>query len=363
MRRIELEHAIRALQAALNESGLLEIVTKPEQRKEDRNIQDVLSAMRSYAVHESRFDATTRTLAKIMDLSELGEVEMWLGLIRGDDPVLYMLRARLIFANEYLPKITALLKQKDLTDFLAAQTGPKDESNYGTLRVIVLEESAQFSRPERLIQVLEAVTSLHDSCSRIQGVSSDQLTVLSCDSGSDKSFDFLGIAKIVEQIKEIIIALWERVAFFKERKLQAQVEALSETLPVLSTVTDMVNSNKLSKEEAEIVRRGILNGCKKFIAAGAIIPEIEEHSVHNPRVLMAPERKLLMPPTEAPREDAKRPQPTPPTKGQEPSTQEGALLSRVQQLEEIVKKRGQKRRRPKRAPDNLSSEKDASQQQ
>jgi len=31
----------------------------------------------------------------------------------------------------------------------------------------------------------------------------------------------------------------------------------------------------------------------KFISAGAIIPEVEQRSTYNPRLLMAPEKKLL----------------------------------------------------------------------
>ena len=142
------------------------------------------------------------------------------------------------------------------------------------------------------------MTELYQGFAQMFDESPDSLTVLSCDSGSDKSFDFLGVAKVMEQIRELIIALWDRVVFFKEKRLEAQMDVIIKGLPVLAKVTEMQSTGKLGPEQAEIIRRFIEGGTAKFLHAGAIIPEIREHAYHEPRALMAPEKKLLMPPSE-----------------------------------------------------------------
>ena len=123
------------------------------------------------------------------------------------------------------------------------------------------------------------------------------MILLACDSGSDKSFDFLGLAKLVEMVKEIILSLWDRVVFFREKQMGERIDLIAKSLPVIERIVEMEKLNHLAPEQAEILRRNIVSGVEKFIQAGAIIPEVESHSRYNPRQLMAPEPKLLAMPT------------------------------------------------------------------
>lgn len=52
----------------------------------------------------------------------------------------------------------------------------------------------------------------------------------------------------------------------------------------------------MGAEQAEVLRRNILEGTNKFLSSGAIIPEIEEKLNYTPRSLMAVEPKLLVEP-------------------------------------------------------------------
>lgn len=47
--------------------------------------------------------------------------------------------------------------------------------------------------------------------SQVLGKKGDDLSVIGCDSGSDKSFDFLGAAEIVNCVKDIILSFWNKV--------------------------------------------------------------------------------------------------------------------------------------------------------
>ncbi|GAB2603739.1 hypothetical protein [Spirosoma areae] len=125
----------------------------------------------------------------------------------------------------------------------------------------------------------------------------NDLSVIAIDSGSDKSFDFLGAAKVMTALKELIIDLWDKVVFYRERKLYERIELISKTLPLIDNINQLEKDEKLSKEQAELFRRGVLTGAKDFLLSGAILPEFESHSTYNPRQIMAPETKLLTMPT------------------------------------------------------------------
>src|SRR5262249_35256582 len=74
------------------------------------------------------------------------------------------------------------------------------------------------------------------------------------------------------------------------------IDLIAKSLPVIERITEMETLQKISPEQAEILRRQVVGGCKKFSESGAMIPEISEAAVINPRVLLAPEPKLLVGP-------------------------------------------------------------------
>ena len=306
MRRSEIRESINQILKALDESGLSKILnTKSERdarerREEQTKPATLLNALKEYIILESRFSPVTRRIAEILQLNQICDADLWPHLFQNDENKTSAVKRHLSTsyrqAKEIIPQLVALLDQKDTDDYTNAFKDNIETNQYSKLTVIILEDDLQFSRPERLIEVLTGFVDLYKACARLEHVSTNDLTVLSCDSGSDKSFDFLGLAKVMEQVKEIFMGLWDRVVFYKEKRLSSQIEVIAQGLPVLAKITDLESTNHISPEEAEIVRRGIIKGCGKILNAGAIIPEINEHATYNPRVLMAPEQKLLMPP-------------------------------------------------------------------
>ena len=62
---------------------------------------------------------------------------------------------------------------------------------------------------------------------------STHFRVIACDSGSDKSFDFLGVATVIECVKELILSLWNRVIYFSEYRMSERIKLVAEALPVI----------------------------------------------------------------------------------------------------------------------------------
>ncbi|MEZ0610150.1 hypothetical protein ACAW74_16660 [Fibrella sp. WM1] len=144
-----------------------------------------------------------------------------------------------------------------------------------------------------MIKALSSVNLFYETIAQILGHNENDLSVVAIDSGSDKSFDFLGAAKVVTSLKELIIGLWDRVIFYREKKLHERIDLITKALPVIENINTLEKEEKIGREQAEILRRNIFTGANDFILAGAILPEFEQHSTYSPRKLMAPEPKLL----------------------------------------------------------------------
>lgn len=147
-----------------------------------------------------------------------------------------------------------------------------------------------------MVHVLDAISNLYSVFATIESESVSDLIVLACDSGSDKSFDFLGMAKLMEQIKETIIEIWDRRVFYRQKHASECLALIAESLPIIEKIEELKNSESLGPEQAEILKRKVIDGATKFIQAGATIQEMEGESIHAPRQLMKPEPKLLVSP-------------------------------------------------------------------
>lgn len=290
---------VHELVEALDESNIEEALL--QLRRVPRNAQTppaiiaaVFNSLRKYSISAHNFSPAAATLAEILDLVELQQPVVWTELVGEERTVrAFDLNSNLRFAKRHLPKVAEALKQES-QGIIKSSEGKSEGEGKSVLSVIVIEEGQRFSSPERLIEVLESVDTLYRMCSTMNGVPPEGLCVIACDSGSDKSFDFLGLAKVIECVKEIILSMWDRVVFYKERQLSERIGLVSQTLPIFGELEKLAEAKALEPEQIELVRRGLVAGISKFMESGATIPEVEKFTHYNPRKLMAPEPKLLV---------------------------------------------------------------------
>ena len=273
--------------------------TAAAQRENKTNVSKMLSSLKQYSLSAANFNSAARNVVDIFSLSELEDPVFWSLLLptQEDNPAkmqaLYQINLRINFAIKFLPQVVDLLRQN--SDF-ADETTAEEPSGYEGMEVITLllaEDSKHLSSPQRLIDALESVQVFYEVCSTINGGSAEPLSVLSCDSGSDKSFDLLGTKEVVTCVKDLILSLWNNVVYYKENKNEKMIEGIQKTLPVLEQIATMEQEQTLSPEAAENLRRKLLPGVEKFIGAGVITPEIQVHTVNEPRKLLAASPKLL----------------------------------------------------------------------
>ena len=203
-----------------------------------------------------------------------------------------------------------------------SESSKEEAGDLAQLTAIVIEEK-EFSTPERLILMLEALEGLYQASAQVLKCDISSLSVLSCDSGSDKSFDFLGVAKVIQCVKEIILSFWDRVVYFREDKTEKQLDLIANSLPILKTISDMKTRREIEPESAELLKKQVIESVRKFANAGTTIPEIEKFTTFNPRQLMKPERKLLVAAAQSTQEEEpQKPSTQPPGEIDDPEFQE-----------------------------------------
>ena len=189
-----------------------------------------------------------------------------------------------------LPSILSLL-QYDYEQTESQQANLRIGTS--VLKIILFEEENAFSSPQRLVVALQGVTEVYEACARIEKESANTISVLACDSGSDKSFDFLGVAKVFEQVRLIINDMWDKIVYFRHFEEEKKIELVTKHLKILETTSEMANNNHLSNEEAEIIKKLTISGVSKLMEAGVATDELNQRKVQEPRQLLSPERKLL----------------------------------------------------------------------
>jgi hypothetical protein len=284
-----LTHAITSMRPGSDKAGPPSFSFEP--------IIQLSSAVRTYPDEY-------KVVLKIMDLENISSGQFWQKLILNPEArrELIDLRSTIIFAVEQLPTLIELLRQgRDWEPLHSSVDAEHVATDKTTFRLLLAEEEGTYSSPERVIMALEAVHKLYRAVASIEGVVDSDLVIVACDSGSDKSFDFLGLAKLMEQLKEIVLSIWDRVVLHRQVVMGKNLEIIAQSLPILAEVDDLGRRGKLQQEQCELVKRLIVEGAVKFLEAGAYTPEMERESAHSPRLLMQPERKLLAAPTAATR--------------------------------------------------------------
>lgn len=286
---------------ALTESGFADMASSKDPQSGEtlkENVGNLIEASMKYRVFSSNFGEGEKDISKIMSLDHLGD-HQWLATMVGElsegMPIGFSdMRYNVNFSTRHIPKFINLLEPKDITaEFYEKDRNKRLEKEYSGITIILIEEEGQSSSIKRLILALYSVESLYEVCSKVEKQPNSNLTMVACDSGSDKSFSFTGFSAAVERLKDTIILIWERAVFYKEMQGSHRIKNIAESLPILKEISEMHENDNLSAEEAEILKRQTINSVTQFLEAGIITPEISEMTSFNPRQLLAPEPKLL----------------------------------------------------------------------
>lgn len=305
MRREALRKSVKRIINDLLQCSIPEVLEEAREvfrvnRKEgpERHSFLPLQVFQRYVIATHDYDDVEKQVCSILGIEDLLEVHFWEYLARADEPKgIFEMASKVRFTVEHLPRVLSLVGQEYVDEIKEESPNlPEDLKGKTILSVLVVEDEKQFSSPARLTRALESISNLYSVVATLDGEAESDLIVLACDSGSDKSFDFLGLAKLTEQVKEIIISIWDRRVFHRQRHVSESLTLIAESLPILEKIEQLREQGAIEREQAELLKRKTITGATQFIEAGITIPELEGVSSHSPKQLMKPEPKLLVSP-------------------------------------------------------------------
>ena len=306
MRRDVIVGGVQKLIDDLKSTGvdsMFEEATDRVRKGNDKDERSFISfaVFQKYSIATAGYGEVEHAIASILGLDPLFLPETWQRLSANPDPSsMFELRRSIHFAKTDLPKIISLFKQENVA--AAKQDGgslPPELRGKAAITFILPEEEHEYSSPARLISALEAITHLYGVFCTLENHSESDLIVLACDSGSDKSFDFLGVAKLMEEVRKLVVAIWDRRVFYRHMHASQCIGLIAQSLPVIERIEALKQSRALEPEQAELLKRKTLLGATQFLESGIYIDDMAAEGRQSPRQLMRPEPKLLAAPTAA----------------------------------------------------------------
>lgn len=280
MRKADLISGVEQVSGALVQSGLelpLVEVARLGYRREPvpgELLTRLLSALRDYGLLANRYTRPARMLSEQLGITPLEHADTWSLLIaaenRAQEAFAYAERVR--FATQYLPRVSGLLAHAGIPSVDAARRGDV-QSGADVLTVQVIESPRRFSTPTRLATLLESVDLLYGACAALEGAEPGGLSVIACDSGSDKTFELMGAAPVIAAVRAVVLSIWDRVVFYRELPAAQRYRLAAESLPMLDRLKERAQQGQMAPEQAELLRRRVVEGAGKFLVAGATIPE------------------------------------------------------------------------------------------
>jgi hypothetical protein len=306
----------------------LTLFNQSEQRPRPETGAKLMIVFRSYIQASQHFGAIEHKLIEIFGLQDVESPTLWVEAVAAGivNPHIYKFALNLSNFARFAPRILQMLQ----TDASIAKERFVAEGKE-VLTAILVEEPGQASKPERLVEAIESVSRLYLVFATLQGLSPESLAIIGCDSGSDKSFDFLGIADAIKAAKGLIIELWDRTVFYRQLRTDQNINVALKSLSVIEEISRMELQGSLPHEDAERLRHYATEGAGQFLNCGIIIPELKAHTSFDLRRLMVPQPKLL---TGAPESHAASAAPPSETSGSGASDSEKAAAHASLSLEE-----------------------------
>lgn len=295
MQRNSIISGAREIQAAIEATNIHKHIAPAPTERVKANFAETLAALNQYSLAASRYSEAAKGVAKVFDIDRLENTHIWESLLNGENAMRNQIARSLSTIKSELPRIIELIQQHSV---LEADTPEeiKSSDEVSAMKLSFIEDDGQFSTVQRVIQGLSACEELYRAIQTIYSNSTTPLAIGAIDSGSDKSFELFGSADAIKELRLLIVEIWDRVVFHKENKLGKRLELLEKSLPIIEKIKSLEQEGKLGKEESRIAINHITDGTKMFIAAGVFTTDIAKAQKVEPRLLLAPEPKLLAAP-------------------------------------------------------------------
>lgn len=282
MTRHQIISSAKQIAEAIKSAGISSI---PGTSDDEMTLQDYLLAYKNYNIVAEKFSPGAVFLENELGFAELRDPNPWILMSKTEEDDERNPLVQVRNSLDTLNSLADLLKKI----FDGSSTGDHRE----TLTLILIEQENELkSSPRRISESLKGIELLYESCARLEGLPFEDLEVVSCDSGHEKRFDFSGDDALIRATKDLVLSIWERVVFYRNKNLQERISLLTHSLPILDNIAEREMDGQLTGEEGETARTTVISGVAKFLDSGSIIEEIQQITPVDQRSLISLNRSL-----------------------------------------------------------------------
>ncbi|MFT0879758.1 hypothetical protein VRZ08_24560 [Rhodopseudomonas sp. G2_2311] len=300
MRRDEIIAALRNVRHALEEAKIANTIfffmrSGPKEGAAARAFQAYAHFMTSY----SSFGPAERKIMDAMKVTPITSAEFWQRLVEKKEGPQDISATRFgaMLITDYFPSLESLFERNsDAQVFVSANQHGLDEKIVSArLRFFVREPDVPTLSLKHFVATLKAVESLYDALLRTYNLSSEEsLIVGSLDSGSDKEFDVIGLAKGIKVVSETLLECWQRISNAKALKTSMNIKVACDSIDALQKLKAAQDNDSLSAEEAETLRRTILSSVETLFENGVYTEAMETQVAIIPSSLPVERKKLIV---------------------------------------------------------------------
>ncbi len=282
MRRERIAKAANDIREALHAAQIRDLLRVARTGQPGEGENRTLRILRSYNEfmrHHQLFGEEEKSLLASLGLSPLLEIGFWSGLLDGgqalDRKLLSDLEVAAYNVIFVMPKLGELLIRETDKGELTVADGRGRERQINCLRVLVAEKDRSLTDPGTLIAVIRSMDKLYKALSVLHGERSVSLAIGSIDSGSAKSFDFFGASAIMEEIRDLLANVWDRIKHCAEENLRYQIEIAMVAVGFVVRAKKAHAQNIVDEAQAQRTTRIVAQSIEMLFRSGAYTEEMD----------------------------------------------------------------------------------------
>ena len=300
MRRDRIIKAVNTLRDALQAAQIRELLRAARNGQQAEGVnrtQKILLAYNVFMRHYQDFDDEEKEMMTFFGLTPLLDIAFWSALVDGEQAVSRKIMAdvdvgayNVIFV---MPKLRELLTRENDRDQLMVADASGGDQEIKRLRVLVAERERSLTDPHVLINVMRSLDEFYEGIAALRGGEHVGLTVGSIDSGSTKSFDFFGSTPIIDEISDLLIAVWDRIKYSIEENFRYQIEVAMMAAGFINRVKDAQGNGRINEDQGQRITRGVAKAIETIFRCGAYMEGMDEVREVRASEFLIPKTQLL----------------------------------------------------------------------
>lgn len=300
MRRDRIIKAVNTLKDALQAAQIRELLRAARNGQQAEGVnrtQKILLAYNVFMRHYQEFDEEEKEMMTFFGLTPLLDIAFWSALVDGEQAVSRKIMAdvdvgayNVIFV---MPKLRELLlRETDREQLIIADPAGSDQE-IKRLRMLVAEKERSLTDPHVIINVLRSLDEFYEGMAALRGGNHPSLSVGAIDSGSTKSFDFFGSNAIVDEISELLIAVWDRIKYSTEENFRYQIEVAMMAAGFINRVKDAQTAGRVNEDQGQRITRSVAKAIETLFRAGAYTENMDQIREVRASQFLLPKTQLL----------------------------------------------------------------------